>query len=35
VDLHGFACSAVDMPDWHTGEWVQNGICDLVPETGG
>jgi hypothetical protein len=18
------------MPDWHTGEWVHNGICDLL-----
>jgi hypothetical protein len=22
---------AVDMPDWHTGEWLHNGICDLNP----
>lgn len=22
---------AVDMPDWHTGEWLHNGIADLVP----
>jgi hypothetical protein len=21
---------AVDMPDWHTGEWLHNGIADLV-----
>jgi hypothetical protein len=31
MDLHGiclFPC--VDMPDWHTGEWLHNGICDLV-----
>jgi hypothetical protein len=20
------------MPDWHTGEWLHNGICDLIPE---
>jgi hypothetical protein len=23
------------MPDWHTGEWLHNGICDLVDEGGG
>jgi hypothetical protein len=23
---------AVDMPDWHTGQLLHNGICDLVPE---
>jgi hypothetical protein len=20
------------MPNWHTGEWLHNGICDLVAE---
>ena len=25
---------AVDMPNWHTGEWLHNGICDLVDEGG-
>ena len=25
---------AVDMPDWHSGEWVHNGICDVVPDNG-
>jgi hypothetical protein len=20
------------MPDWHTGQWLHNGICDLVEE---
>jgi hypothetical protein len=25
---------AVDMPNWHTGEWLNNGICDLVKEGG-
>jgi hypothetical protein len=31
VDLHGLCLfPAVDMPDWHTGEWVHNGICDLL-----
>ena len=24
----------VDMPDWHTGEWVGNGICDVNEECG-
>jgi hypothetical protein len=22
------------MPNWHTGEWLHNGLCDLVPEEG-
>ena len=22
------------MPDWHTGEWLHNGICDLVDDGG-
>jgi hypothetical protein len=22
------------MPDWHTGEWLHNGICDLVEQEG-
>ena len=35
VDLHGVCLfPAVDMPDWHTGEWLHNGICDLVDEGG-
>jgi len=25
---------AVDMPNWHTGEWLHNGLCDLVDEDG-
>ncbi|MEO7826068.1 MAG: hypothetical protein ABIR60_02915, partial [Allosphingosinicella sp.] len=30
VDLHGVCLfPAVDMPDWGTGEWVNNGIADL------
>ncbi|WP_157463463.1 family 1 glycosylhydrolase [Deinococcus pimensis] len=30
IDLHGVCLfPAVDMPDWHTGEWLHNGICDL------
>jgi beta-glucosidase/6-phospho-beta-glucosidase/beta-galactosidase len=33
IDLHGICLfPAVDMPDWHTGEWLHNGICDLTPE---
>jgi len=35
IDLHGICLfPAVDMPDWHTGEWLHNGICDLVEEGG-
>ena len=35
IDLHGVCLfPAVDMPDWHTGEWLHNGIADLVPEDG-
>jgi beta-glucosidase/6-phospho-beta-glucosidase/beta-galactosidase len=35
MDLHGICLfPAVDMPNWHTGEWLHNGICDLVPENG-
>jgi hypothetical protein len=30
VELHGVCLfPAVDMPDWHTNEWVHNGIADL------
>jgi hypothetical protein len=30
VDLHGICLfPAVDMPDWHNGEWLHNGIADL------
>ena len=30
ADLHGVCMfPAVDMPDWHTGAWLNNGICDL------
>ncbi|HEV2080809.1 MAG TPA: hypothetical protein VGR19_13075 [Allosphingosinicella sp.] len=30
VDLHGVCMfPAVDMPDWHTGEWLHNGIADV------
>jgi beta-glucosidase/6-phospho-beta-glucosidase/beta-galactosidase len=35
IDLHGICLfPAVDMPDWHTGEWLHNGICDLADEDG-
>jgi beta-glucosidase/6-phospho-beta-glucosidase/beta-galactosidase len=33
MDLHGICLfPAVDMQDWHTGKWLNNGICDLTPE---
>lgn len=33
IDLHGVCLfPAVDMPDWHTGQWLHNGLCDVVPE---
>ena len=36
VDLHGICMfPAVDMPDWHTGKWLNNGIADLVPQPDG
>ena len=35
IDLHGVCLfPAVDMPNWHSGEWLHNGICDLVEEGG-
>jgi hypothetical protein len=35
IDLHGVCLfPAVDMPDWHTGEWLHNGLCDVVDEGG-
>ena len=35
MDLHGICLyPAIDMPDWHTGRWLHNGICDLVEENG-
>jgi hypothetical protein len=35
IDLHGVCLfPAVDMPDWHTGEWLHNGLCDVVEENG-
>jgi beta-glucosidase/6-phospho-beta-glucosidase/beta-galactosidase len=36
MDMHGICLfPAVDMPNWHTGEWLHNGICDLVPDEQG
>jgi hypothetical protein len=35
IDLHGVCLfPAVDMPDWHKGNWLNMGICDLVDEGG-
>jgi beta-glucosidase/6-phospho-beta-glucosidase/beta-galactosidase len=35
MDLQGICLfPAADMPDWHTGKWLNNGICDLVDEGG-
>jgi beta-glucosidase/6-phospho-beta-glucosidase/beta-galactosidase len=35
MDLQGICLfPAVDMPDWHTGEWLHNGIYDLQEEAG-
>jgi hypothetical protein len=35
IDLHGVCLfPAIDMPDWHTGEWLHNGLADLVDEGG-
>jgi beta-glucosidase/6-phospho-beta-glucosidase/beta-galactosidase len=35
MDLQGVCLfPAVDMPDWHTGEWVHNGLCDVVEANG-
>jgi hypothetical protein len=35
IELHGVCLfPAVDMPNWHTGEWLHNGICDLVSDDG-
>jgi beta-glucosidase/6-phospho-beta-glucosidase/beta-galactosidase len=30
IDLHGICLfPAVDMPEWHSGEWLHNGFCDF------
>lgn len=35
IDLQAICLfPAVDMPDWHSGEWVHNGICDVAPDNG-
>jgi beta-glucosidase/6-phospho-beta-glucosidase/beta-galactosidase len=35
MDLQGICLfPAVDMPDWHTGAWLHNGLCDLVEQAG-
>lgn len=35
MDLQGVCLfPAVDMPDWHTGAWLHNGLCDLVEADG-
>ena len=35
IDLHGVCLfPAVDMPDWHKGIWVHNGLCDLIEDGG-
>jgi beta-glucosidase/6-phospho-beta-glucosidase/beta-galactosidase len=32
INLHGICLfPAVDMPDWHSGQWLNNGLCDVVP----
>ena len=36
IDMHGICLyPAVEMPDWHTGEWLKNGLCDVAEENGG
>jgi hypothetical protein len=36
VDLHGICLfPAVDMTDWHTGEWLHMGIADVEPQADG
>ncbi|MEZ0327950.1 MAG: hypothetical protein ACAH95_18810 [Fimbriimonas sp.] len=31
IDLHGVCLfPTVDMPDWHKGNWLHNGFCDVV-----
>ncbi len=35
MELHGVCLfPAVDMPNWHSGEWLHNGTYDLVEEDG-
>ena len=34
IDLHGVCLfPGVDMPDWHNGEWVKNGLADIDDST--
>ncbi len=36
VDLHGICLfPAIDMADWHSGEWLHMGIADVEPQPGG
>lgn len=36
MDLHAICLfPGVDMPDWHTGKWLHNGICDLETDADG
>ena len=36
VELHGVCLfPGVDMPDWHTGKWLHNGIADLEKQADG
>jgi hypothetical protein len=33
IDMHGLCIfPAVDMPDWHTGKWLHNGLYDVVAD---
>lgn len=33
MDMQGICLfPAVEMPDWHTGEWLNNGLCDVKTE---
>jgi hypothetical protein len=35
IDLHGICLfPAVDMPNWHDGKWLHNGLVDLVEANG-
>jgi hypothetical protein len=35
IDLHGICLfPAVDMPNWHNGKWLHNGLVDLVEHNG-
>ena len=32
VDVQDLPYPIVDMPDWHTGEWMKFGLWDVVPD---